>query len=124
MRNNRLKELGEEFRTVFSGRGNWIDSLLPPLLFLIGNSLAGFELAIGLALAISILITGYRLYRGQALRYAFGGFAAVALAALLARLIGRAEGFFIPNLVQGGITVLIALGSILIRRPMVAWTSS
>jgi hypothetical protein len=123
MRNNRLKELGEEFRTVFSGRGNWIDSLLPPLLFLIGNSLAGFELAIGLALAISILITGYRLYRGQALRYAFGGFAAVALAALLARLIGRAEGFFIPNLVQGGITVLIALGSILIRRPMVAWTS-
>ena len=64
-----------------------------------------------------------RLIRRQALRYAFGGLGAVALAALLARLIGRAEGFFIPTLIQGGATVLIALGSILMRRPMVAWTS-
>ncbi len=123
MRNSRLSELVEEFRTVFAGRGNWIDSLLPPLLFLLGNSLAGFEVAIGLALAFAGLVTAYRLIRRQALRYAFGGLGAVALAALLARLIGRAEGFFIPTLIQGGATVLIALGSILVRRPMVAWTS-
>ena len=123
MSDNRLNELGEELRTVFSGRGNWIDSLLPPILFLLGNSLAGFEVAVGLALAFSVIVTVFRLIRRQPLRYAFGGLGAVALAALLASLIGRAEGFFIPTLIQGGITFLIALGSIRVRRPMVAWTS-
>jgi hypothetical protein len=47
----------------------------------------------------------------------------VALAIALALLLGRSEGFFIPGIVNGGITIALALVSLLIRKPMVAWTS-
>jgi len=45
------------------------------------------------------------------------------LAIGLAYFLGRAEGYFLPAIVNSGLTIAVALVSLVIRRPMVAWTS-
>jgi Protein of unknown function (DUF3159) len=72
---------------------------------------------------VSVLITSFRLRNKQSLLYAFAGIGSVGLAIALVWLLGRAEGFFLPDLVSGSMTILLALLSLVIRKPMVAWTS-
>jgi hypothetical protein len=119
----KVRELIEEFRTVFTGRSNLIDSIVPPVIFLIVNALLNFEVAMWSSLAVALLITVFRLSRRQPLRYALGGIGGVALAILVAQLLGRAEGYFLPGMITGGLTVIGCLLSVLAGRPLVAWTS-
>lgn len=119
----KLTELTEEFRTVFAGRGGVADSIIPPALFLAINAWLNFEYAMWGSLLIALVITAIRLRRGQPLIYALGGFAGVALAILIAKLMGRAEGYFLPGIVTGGLTLLISGLSLTVGRPLVAWTS-
>jgi len=120
---DKLREIVEEFRTVVAGRVKLMDSILPPLLFLVVNGLAGAEWAVGAALATSLLLAGWRWRQGESLLYALLGLAAAALAYLVVRLLGRAEGFFLPSIFTSGLTALLAVISILARRPLVAWSS-
>jgi len=115
-------ELLEELRSVSNGVG-LMDTILPPILFLLLNGLAGFQAAMYGAIAIALLIAILRLRRKQSLMYALAGMGSVALAIALALLLGRSEGYFLPGIVNGGITIALALVSLLIRKPMVAWTS-
>ena len=119
----RFRELTEEIRTVVVGRGNIIDSIAPPLVFVVINALAGLQVAVAGSLALALLIALFRLGRRQPLRYALGGVGGIAFAAGVAQLLGRAEGYFLPAIVTGGGTLVVCLLSVLVRRPMVAWTS-
>jgi hypothetical protein len=119
----KVRELIEEFRTVFTGRSNLVDSIVPPVIFLIVNALLDFKVAMWSSLAIALLITVFRLSRRQPLRYALGGIGGVALAILVAQLLGRAEGYFLPGMITGGLTVIGCLLSVVAGRPLVAWTS-
>jgi hypothetical protein len=119
----KFHELVEEFRGVVWGQSNLVDAILPPLIFVLLNALLGLGYAAWGAFAGVLLIAGLRLVRGQSLRYALGGLGGVTLALVVARLLGRAEGYFIPGILTGAGTILVALASLIIRRPMVAWTS-
>jgi hypothetical protein len=119
----KLREIGQELRTVRSGRSNLIDSILPPLVFVLANAIWQFSAAAWSALGVALVILVLRLRRRQRLACAAGGIAGVALAVVLARLLGRAEGFFLPGILSGGLTVLACLTSVIARRPLVAWTS-
>jgi hypothetical protein len=123
MEANKFRELVEEFRTVFSGRSNLADSIVPPVVFLIVNALLGFRYAMWGSLAVALMITVFRLSRRQPLRYALGGIGGVVLAILIAQLLGRAEGYFLPEIMTGALTVLGCLVSVIAGRPLVAWTS-
>ena len=118
----KVRELLEEFRAV-TGKVGLLDTILPPILFLLLNGLVGFNAAMIGALGLSLAIAILRLRRGQSLLYALAGLGSVGLAIALALLLGRSEGFFLPGIVNGGLTVALALVSLLIRKPMVAWTS-
>lgn len=120
---SKAREIWEEFRSVVLGRGNVVDSVAPPLVFLVVQRLFGFTVAVWVALALALLIGLLRLARGQSWYYALGGLAGVGLAALLAELLGRAEGYFLPSILNGILTIILCLVSILVRRPLVAWTS-
>jgi hypothetical protein len=87
------------------------------------NALFGIEYAVWGSLVLVVLITGMRLIRGQSLRYAVGGLGGVLLAVVVARLLGRAEGYFLPGIVSGVGQIIIAVASLVWRRPLVAWTS-
>lgn len=123
MSSGKARELLDEFRTVFAGRSNILDSILPPILFLITNAFLDFEIAMWSSLAVAGIITGIRLWRRQPLLYALGGIGGVALAVLIALLLGRDEGFFLPGIVTGAFTLLLCLVSVVAGRPIVAWTS-
>ena len=120
----KIKELQEEFRLVFSGRGlRLLDSFLPLLVFLVANSLVGVELALWSALGIAGLFATYRLARKESLVNSLGGFGGVLLAAVLVNLSGSESGFFLPGLISGTITVVLCVVTVAINRPLVAWTS-
>jgi hypothetical protein len=118
----KAQELLEEFRAVI-GKVGLLDTIVPPILFLLLNGLAGFTTAMFGALGLSSLIAISRLRNGQSLVYALAGMGSVGLAIAIALLLGRSEGFFIPGIINGGLTVALALVSLIIRKPMVAWTS-
>jgi len=121
MRNKTL-ELLDEFRLVL-GTGSLFDAILPPVIFLLINGLLGFQAAMWTSLGLAVLIAALRLSRKQSLLYALAGIGSVGLAIVIVWLLGRAEGYFLPNLVSGGMTLAMALVSLMIRRPFVAWTS-
>jgi hypothetical protein len=120
---NKLSELVEEFRTVVVGRSNLLDTVLPPLAFALLNARLGFRAAIGGALGVALIIAALRWRRGQSLTFALGGVGGVGVALLLARWLDRAEGFFLPGIVTGGLVAAACLISIVLKRPLVAWTS-
>lgn len=120
---NRFGEILDELQTVFAGRVRWADSLLPPLIFLILNTIFGFEFALWGSLGTALLFVGLRLLRGQPLRYAVGGLGSVVLAVIVARFVSGAAGYFIPGMVTGIFTSFLCLVSVIVRRPLVAWTS-
>jgi hypothetical protein len=118
----KLRELLEEFRTVVGG-GRLLDSLLPPLVFVLANALAGLIWAAVVALALGLAMTMWRLARRQRWTYALAGLGSALLAAGLAYGLGRAEAYFFPGLVSGALTALVALVSVAVGRPLVALTS-
>ena len=123
MTQSKFRELLDELRTVFAGRNSFLDAILPPILFLLVNRVAGFQAAMWSALAVSIIIAAMRILRKQPLNYALAGVGSVAIAIGIAWFLGKSEGFFLPGLISGSMTLLLTIVSLVIRRPMVAWTS-
>ena len=120
---SKFREFGEELRTVFAGRGKLADSVIPPVVFVIVNAVLGFDYAVWSALALAVLITVIRLNRKQPLAYALGGLGSVVVAILIAKLLDRAEGYFLPAIITGGLAVVLCGVSVIAGRPLVAWTS-
>lgn len=116
-------ELFSELRSVLSGRFKLLDAIFPPVVFLVVNSIAGFDLAMWVALAIAATLAIFRLVRSQSLIYASGGVFGVLFAFLLARWTGRAEGFFLPSILNSVLMVLLCIVSVLVGKPFVAWSS-
>ena len=119
---SKARELWEEF-TIVIGQNSFIDAILPPIVFLLLNGLINFQAAIWGVLVLSVLIAVLRLWSKQSLFYALAGVSSVGLAVIIALLLGRSEGFFATDLVSGSMTLLLAILSLIVRRPMVAWTS-
>ncbi|MBE0669905.1 MAG: DUF3159 domain-containing protein [Anaerolineales bacterium] len=120
----KLQELGEELRGVFSGRGaRLLDSFLPPVVFLLVNSLSNVNLALWAALGISGVFAAYRIMQKENLTYALGGLGGTLLAALFVKLSGSGAGFFLPGFFSGAATVILCVVSVAFNRPLVAWSS-
>ena len=91
--------------------------------FILVNGLVGFQVAMWSALILSVVIAIFRISRKQSVIYALAGVASVAVAIGIAWFLGKSEGFFLPGLISGSMTLLLTLVSLVIHRPMVAWTS-
>ena len=89
-RMDKFREILEELRMVLAGRSSFLDSLLPPLFFVLLNLIWGVQVAIWASLGLAVLIAIYRLFKRQSLLYALGGAGGVAIAAGVAYLLCRA----------------------------------
>ena len=117
-----FQDIIDELRNVLAGSG-FADSIIPPIVFAVLNAVAGLQSAIWGSLLFVLLIVTFRLIRRQPLKFAIGGLGGVVLAVLVASLLGRAEGYFLPGIFSGVVTIFVAVVSAVIGRPMVAWTS-
>jgi hypothetical protein len=120
---NKLNELLHELRAVVLSSRSLIDIILPPLLFLLLVKWLGFSYAIWGALSLAVLFVAWRIVRRQSIWTAVGGVVGVLLSLALVQVFNREESFFLPGILTGVATVLLAVGSIIAGKPMVAWTS-
>lgn len=120
---NKLSELSQELRAVVFGSRSIIDIVTPPLLFLALVKWLGFSYAVWGALSLAVLFMIWRIVRRQSILTAVGGVVGVLLSLALVQILNRKEGFFLPGILTGIATVLLAMGSIIAGKPMVAWTS-
>lgn len=120
---HKINELWEEFRTVFSGRSNTVDTIIPPLLYALVNMLVGLLPATLSALGLAALLTVIRLIQKQSWLYAFSGLVLTLLAAGLAWFTQNAASFFLPDLLTSGVLLAAALLSIGVGKPLAAWSS-
>ena len=116
-------EILDELRGLLSGRAGIADGVLPPLLFVVVNAVWGVVPAAIGGLVSALAITTIRLAWGRPTRFAISGLAGVAIAAGLALRSQNAEDFFLPGIVSGMVTTMALLGSLVVRRPLVAFTS-
>ncbi len=112
----------DELRELY-GRVGVADGILPPLLFAGVNTVWGLPAAAIVALGSALLIVTARLLRGKPLRFAVTGLVGTVLAVVLALRSGWAGDYFLPGILSGVITTLAIIGSLIIRRPFVAWSS-
>lgn len=84
-----IQLLIEEFRIVFSGKHKMIDTVIPPMIYVMVNAWVGFTLALWGALLVALAIGVMRLVRKEPFVYAVGGLGAVVVAALIAYLTGK-----------------------------------
>jgi hypothetical protein len=103
----------------FGGRRGMLDSALATVVFVAGNALAGLRVGLIAAIVTGAGLMVVRLARRQTPQQAFSGFFALALAAILAARTGHARDFFLPGIAVSVGFCVAALGSVLLRRPLV-----
>jgi hypothetical protein len=121
---NKIQELIEELKTVFSGRGSrLLDSFFPLLVFLIINPLIGLDFALWGSLVVAGGFFLYRIAFRESLVYSLGGLGGILLAALFVKLSSSETGFFLPGLISSAVTVTLCIISVVLNRPVAAWSS-
>lgn len=116
-----IKELSEELKLVL--KGNTLDAILPPMIYLIGNSLFTLELAAGLSISAALILAIFRRIKKQSWYYALGGLLGIVVAVSFALLAGNASNYYVPKLITStGLVVLTAV-SLVFKKPLAAWLS-
>ena len=110
----------ESLASVLGGRKGAIDASLPPLAFVIGWLAAGSSIAwgAGAAIACAVVVGAVRLVRGDTARAVVVSLAGVIIAALIALHTGRAQDFFLIQLLSNVASVLLFWASVAARWPL------
>lgn len=110
----------ESLRELLGGRRGALDASLPPAGFVLGWLAGGKSIAWGAAAAVGIalVIVVFRLLRGGRLVAGLVSLTAVLVAALVALYTGRAQDFFLIQLLSNVASALVWALSILIRWPL------
>lgn len=112
-----LKDIKDELSQFLSGKT--IDTLIPPIIYALVNSLFGLRPAVIAALTLAILFAVYRLLQKESVLYALGGLGGVVIASGFALLSNNAANYFLPKIL-GSAGLLLLLISLLIKKPAAA----
>jgi len=110
----------ESLASVLGGRKGALDASLPPVAFVIGWLAAGNSIAWGSAAAIAcaVVVGVIRIVRGDKARAVVVSLAAVIVAALIALHTGRAQDFFLIQLLSNVASALLWAASVVVRWPL------
>jgi hypothetical protein len=120
---HKAREIFEEFKNVVLGKNNLVDVILPTVVFLALEALAGFNAALWGSLIVAAGFALFRVYKKQSPFYSLVGLGLAALATLSAFLSATPQVAFLPGLLTNALTAAAALISNLVKRPLVAFTS-
>lgn len=116
-----LNEIFKEIKSVIGGKT--IGAIFPPIVYALANSIAGLGWGVASAVATALIIGLTRYLRGQTIKYALGGLAGVIIASGFAYYAGNAANYFLPRVISSGFLFLVAIGSLIIGKPMAAIVS-
>ncbi|GAA3061198.1 DUF3159 domain-containing protein [Pseudonocardia yunnanensis] len=105
------------------GPMGFVYSAVPVVVFVAANAFLPLTATITASVAVGLAITGYRLLRGERFSLAAGGLLGLALAIGIVALTGSARDFFVVGIWAYLVAFVVALGSVLARRPLsgVVW---
>ena len=116
-----FREILEELNSVLKGKT--LDALLPPLLFVLAQSRTTLINAVIIAIGLSLLIGLYRLFKRQAIAYAFGGLVTVLIASAFALFANNASNYYLPGILSTTFLFIVMFVSFLIDKPLAAFVS-
>jgi hypothetical protein len=101
------------------GVGGLVASVVPAVVFVAVNPLAGLQPAIWAALGVAVAVGVWRLVRREPLQPAVSGLLGVAVCAFIAYRTGEARGFFLYGIWYSLVAGLVLALSVVVRRPLV-----
>jgi hypothetical protein len=110
----------ETLAELLNGRRAAVDASLPAVGFVGGWLVSGESIGAGAvaAVAVAIGLSGWRLRKGDKPRAVLIGLFVVCIAALIALYTGKAENFFLLQLLSNGASALAWIISIAVRWPL------
>jgi hypothetical protein len=105
------------------GPAGFVYSTIPVLVFVTANAFLPLTATIAIALAAGVVLTGFRLVRGERFASAAGSVLGVAVAVGIVAWTGSARDFFLVGIWASLAGFVVAIGSVLARRPLtgVVW---
>lgn len=116
-----FSDILDELKLVLKGKT--LDTLLPPLLFVLSYSFFSLTIALSVALISGLGIFLLRLIKKHTLIYAFFGLLGVLLAFLFAFISGTASNYYIPSMISSAFVIILTFISIILKRPLALWLS-
>lgn len=109
-----------QFEQAVGGWRGAIESAVPALAFLLTYQLAGrdADLALKVAGGLALVAAMLRLIRRESLQFVIGGALGVAISAWFVSRTGRAEDFFLPDMIKNTAYGAVYLLSVLVRYPL------
>jgi hypothetical protein len=121
MKSLKNQEILEELTSIL--KGNTLDAILPPMIFVVLNNVVSLNLAIMGALGVAAAFGVYRVSKNQKSLYALTGFLGVALAGGFALIANNATNYFLPGIISNVFFLVVMFISILVGRPLAALAS-
>jgi hypothetical protein len=116
-----FKEIYQELILVLKGKT--LDTLLPPVVFLLTLNLLNLNFAIIFSVSLSILLWVYRVIKNDNQKYAIFGLLAVIVASLFAYLNNNPSTYFLPDILGSGFILLITVFSLIVNKPLASYVS-
>lgn len=101
------------------GVGGLVSSVIPVVVFVAVNPLAGLQPAIWASLGVAVAVGVWRLIRRESVGPAVSGILGVAVCAFIAYRTGEARGFYLYGIWYSLVAGLVFLVSVAVRRPLV-----
>ncbi|MFI5718679.1 DUF3159 domain-containing protein [Nocardia sp. NPDC051750] len=100
------------------GPMGFVYSTLPVVVFVAANAVLPLSVTIGLSIAVGVLLTGFRLFRGERFSSAIGGLLGIAAAVGIVMWTGSAKDFFVIGIWAALAGFVVTFASVLARRPL------
>jgi hypothetical protein len=113
-----------DIREMIGGRRGVIDASVPGVTLVIVDTFTSLMWAIVVSLVVAGALSIARAVRGEPLRQAAMGVVGLAGAAALAAFTGQAKHYFLPGIIINAVYAVLALGSIVIKRPALGYVAA
>lgn len=116
-----FKEIYQELVLVLKGKT--LDTLLPPIIFVLSLNWFSLDVAVIVSILLSICLWLFRVFKHDNQRYAIFGLIAVIIASVFAYLSDNPATYFIPDIIGSAAILIITIVTLFMNRPLAAYVS-